>query len=70
MAKYGLKDVIMILGAISFGEGLHIVITPDFWGQNPNYYYFSAFFYFALGIGLMLISRKNKIKIKKSLPRI
>lgn len=66
MSKSYCQQIVMIIGAISFGEGLHQVITPDFWGKNPYTAYFTSIFYTVLGIGFMYIARKEA-KMDRSL---
>lgn len=66
MSKSVCQQIVMILGAISFGEGLHQIITPGFWGNEPYFVYFKTLFYTALGITFLYVAREDRKKDKSS----
>jgi hypothetical protein len=66
MSKSVCQQIVMMLGAISFGYGLHQTITPDFWGKEPYSAYFNALFYTALGICFLYAARKEGQKDKNN----
>lgn len=58
----GMFFLLVLASAIVAGDGLHMMITPPFWGADSFMYRIRAISSIIIGIALFLVARRYRSK--------